>query len=624
MDEVKLLSSAAVLRVLFDAKKDIYDVLSEFIKATIHSKSLSAFNSMECVGYIEEEFGFIIPEAIIKSCLRKRLVKSNILSLKNGIYSVTESFRFDEKIGTEFENSRDEYNEIINRLYKYCSNIGLLNVDKKNLENDLEDYLIRPDKANKYTNDIAKFFIINENEPGFKEKINKIEEGLILYTGIRYSPDLSTLGIWRGNLTIFLDSEHLFSATGLNGPLYKTLFDDFYNLVAEINRNKRGGQVTLKYFEETDSAIESFYNAAQTIVEKKRSIDPAKTAMINICNGCKYPSDVVAKKADFLTKLSKLKIMKEKTVDYYSKPEFNIESTGVVEGLSEDIQDPQISSSEIFSVLKIFTKVNYLRSGENNIGIDRVAAIFLTDSWLPQRIAFSKHVFEGNGAIPFATNLEFMTEKLWFKLNKGFGGNSKPASFDPIIKAKITIASQISRSISNIYKSISEQYKAGKIDNDELAIIHHEIYNAPSTPDDVSIESISMSHEFLDESYIEKVIKEKSLLEKDAAKGRQAVNELRKIRHQQKQERLLPLKRVARRQYLLLQVGTYIAIPVLSLFLLIKSYTPNDTTLSIIFGTIGLFSLIIGIARPKSISNFYWSLSKKWYRKSINKSRHYQ
>ncbi len=621
MEEAKLLSSAAVLRALYDEKKDIYDVLSEFIKATINSKSLSAFNSIDCVRYIEEDFGFCIPEAIIKSCLRKRLVQPDFLTLKNGTYTVTQTLELSKDFDSDFESSRNEYEEIISRLYLFCSDNGLLDVNQKDLEKDLESYLTRPDKNNKHANDIARFIVTYEHEAGFKEKLNKIEEGLILYAGIRYSPDLSTLGSWRGELIIFLDLEHLFNAVGLNGVLYKLLFDDFYELINEVNRNKKGGKITLKYFEETGSDIEAYFFAAQKIVERNGSIDPSKTAMMEICNGCKYQSDVVTKKAVFLTKLSTLKISKETPTDYYSKPEFNVESVSVLEKLLVGLKESNIESSVIASILKLFTKINYLRKGENCIGIDRVAAIFLTESWLPQRIAFSDPVFEGNGAIPFATNIEFITEKLWFKLNKGFGGKSKkPASFDPIIRAKLTISSQISRSVSSIFRSLSEQYDKGLIDKDVVARIHHEIYRAPSRPDDVSVEAISMAQEFLNENYIEKVVKEKSLLEREASEGRQAIDKLKEIKYEQKQNKILPLKKIARRQYCALRFLTYITLPILALVLLIDAYTKSDTILSIVFGVIGLTSLIFVIFRPKKIDAFYWSLSKKWFRRSINKA----
>ncbi len=209
LEEVKLLASASVLRVLYDEKKDIYDVLVEFIKQTITVRSLSAFSSVECVRYLNEDFCFLLPEAIIKSCLRKRLVNEEFLTFNKGIYSVAENFISNPTFNSDFQKSRNEYDEIVNRIHLFCSDNGLLSVPKEDVEESLEGFLTRPDKNNKFAREISNFIITFESEPGFKEKLDQIEEGLILYTGIRYSPDLSTLGSWRGNLIIFLDSEHL-------------------------------------------------------------------------------------------------------------------------------------------------------------------------------------------------------------------------------------------------------------------------------------------------------------------------------------------------------------------------------------------------------------------------------
>lgn len=407
----------------------------------------------------------------------------------------------------------------------------------------------------------------------------------------------------------------------MNGVLYKSLFDDFYGLVREVNRNKKGGNIDLKYLEETSSDIESFFYAAEKIVERKDTIDPSKSAMVNICNGCKYRSDVLTKKAEFLTKLSQLRITQEQPADYYTNPKFNVEGTDVLEGLTSELQESSAKTEDISSTLKVFTKINVLRKGESNVGIDMVASIFLTESWLPQRMAFSSHVHDGNGAIPFATNIEFLTEKLWFKLNKGLGGNAKkPISFDPVIRAKMTISNQISKSVSSIYRELSNKYEREIVDKDVLARIHHEIYKAPSKPEDVSVESIAIAHDFLSESYIENVVNEKKLLERQAAEGMKAISELARIKHKEKLEKRKPFKGIARRQYAFLRFFTYVVIPLFLIGAMLSLYSSSDSSLSIIFGLTSIMSLIISIFRPKKVDNFYWYLSKSWYKKSINKA----
>ena len=102
MKEVNLLSSAAVLRALYDNKKDIYDVIAEFIRASIKQKSIRVFDSMECTELLLSEFGFRIPEAIVKSCLKNRLKKNGEIDLIDGRYCVSSKFSLNEQAEKDF------------------------------------------------------------------------------------------------------------------------------------------------------------------------------------------------------------------------------------------------------------------------------------------------------------------------------------------------------------------------------------------------------------------------------------------------------------------------------------------------------------------------------------------
>ena len=81
MTDQKLLASIVLFRGLYDNNKDIYDVLSEFIRATILLNMKWSFNSTEITLDLENTFGFNIPEAVIKSCLKNRLQKSGEVDL---------------------------------------------------------------------------------------------------------------------------------------------------------------------------------------------------------------------------------------------------------------------------------------------------------------------------------------------------------------------------------------------------------------------------------------------------------------------------------------------------------------------------------------------------------------
>lgn len=59
-----------------------------------------------------------------------------------------------------------------------------------------------------------------------------------MLSGINYS-NLAEIGTWQTNLTIYLDTEILFHFAGYNGKIYKSLFEDFFTYVNEINGQAR-------------------------------------------------------------------------------------------------------------------------------------------------------------------------------------------------------------------------------------------------------------------------------------------------------------------------------------------------------------------------------------------------
>jgi hypothetical protein len=360
MKDSRLLASAALFRELYDNDKDIYDVISEFIRASILLDSKWTFNATECNQSLIRTFGFKIPEAVIKTCLKNRLKRAGEVTFEQGVYSVTKKFDRTKSIQADFDATKNEYNDISNQLVNHIKNRSLTDINEGTIKSCFNDYMLDEHHRSEFSKDISHFLLINEDNIDFKNKLNRIEEGLVLYAGIKYSAELSNLGNWEGDLIIFMDTEHLFSATGLNGILFKQVFDDFYALVQDVNSKKRkAGSITLRFFQETSDEIDNFFYAAEKIVEKHTQIDPSKTAMSHIANGCSSKSEIVVKKADFLDQLRRLKIEIEieNSKNYYENPEYNVESSSIVNKLVEKfnhITEP----SRYHNILKQFTKIN--------------------------------------------------------------------------------------------------------------------------------------------------------------------------------------------------------------------------------------------------------------------------
>ena len=119
---------------------------------------------------------------------------------------------------------------------------------------------------------------------------------------------------------------------------------------------------------------------------------------------------------NFLNDLRSLRIEREDARDYYEKTEFNMESSDAITKLQEKF-DNDVESEKYSCILKLFTKINNLRGGKNSVGVENIAAIFMTENHLTQAVAFSDGIYPGNRAVPFSTNIEYLTERLWFTVN---------------------------------------------------------------------------------------------------------------------------------------------------------------------------------------------------------------
>ena len=66
MENNRLLASAALFRSMYSEELDQYDVLGEFIKAIVTLKNLYTFDVPTCTALLKEDFGFAIPDAVVR------------------------------------------------------------------------------------------------------------------------------------------------------------------------------------------------------------------------------------------------------------------------------------------------------------------------------------------------------------------------------------------------------------------------------------------------------------------------------------------------------------------------------------------------------------------------------
>lgn len=656
MEDQRLLASAALFRQLHENKKDIYEVLGQFIRTSIILNRSWFFNVTSISRQLFDDFGFKIPEAVVKSCLKHRLKKEGYVDLNQaGGYSVTCKFDKGDSILSNFESVKNEQEIIKEELISYVENALNKKLDveeKKDLVASFYSYFINDDRNSVNAILISQFIIKNSKDNGFTARLNTVEEGLLLYHGINFSSGLITHIAWTKDLQLYLDTEVLFDAVGLNGSIHQQIFNEFNDLVKGFVANQKNKvKIELKFFEETQREVEDFYYAAEKLVEKNKQPHPNRSGMIDVVNGCKTPADVVAKKSAFFDKLRRLKITLDEGADYYSNADYNMES---LQRLSKiKATNPDYEDGKLADVLRIFTKINYKRKGMASKSFETCGALLITGKGITRNAAYIIAMEENDRRTQFAYDLDFITEKLWFRLNKGFGGDSRlPTTFDVVARAQVVLSSQTGNKITHEFRSLVSDVEQGLMSKEMAGYMVSDLRSRSFKPEDFIPETIDENISFMQDDFLEKTARdiahleykakegaesqlraeslalelkgkeqEKQLLEEDFKERLQSADDRR--RNELRKQKIIFLKQTysnyrskAKRYYSLMLWGYYIIAILLSVLFFAVLYTPADSNLSIISGFSPLVVTLISakwfkaFAKKKSLSKYREWLSE--------------
>lgn len=522
MNENNLIASVALFSELYNNDKytNVTDILAEFIKGVVIQENKWTVNSTELTFLLEKVYDFKIPESVVRTTVRNRL--KEIVISKDGHYVFNTSIKKDfEPLNAEFISIQSKQNIIIEQLLNYIEEIEKNKISESEKQFVIENfnkYLIDNGVTEKYSKYISAFIIKNQTNFEFTNSLNIIREGVILYQGIRYTADINELGKWNSELTIFLSTEHLFNSLGFNGLLYKQIFDDFYNLVREINtsnkNNHREKLINLYYLEETKTEVNHFFQTAESILKGSTTLDTSKTAMKAILSGCNNPSDIITKKIKFESDLKSMGIhLKEFKNSIYDYPEYVVEDESILSELKNESEKKGKFFDENIcrQFFKIFTKINYFRGGESKINFEKIGHIFITGNRFALFLAHQSKVKFGADDIPFAKDIDYITNKFWFKLKKGFSDKSNlPKSFDVVTKAQIILSAQLNQTVYQEYKKIQEQVKNGTLTKEAAIEISYELREKPNKPEEISIDNLDNSLEFLNsDTFFEDLFREK-------------------------------------------------------------------------------------------------------------------
>lgn len=524
MDNHRLLASAALFRGMYSEKLDQYDVLAEFIKATVTLHSLHSFDASTCASLLSQDFGFDIPAAVIRNCIKSKLRQQFQRVQGSPDWTRLEGFVPSPALEQRFSESQRAQEGLSFQLVAHVEtqcNCTLSESEKTELVDDFIAHLKGSPRQNQNFPFIGHFILSIETNAPAKEILENTRQGLILFDGLRYSAEhlnahLST------NLTIYIDTEILFSAVGYHGELRKKLFLDFFSLVTELNEKakKDSGKILLRYFDETAREVHNYFDAAVAITEKRARPEPNKQAMRHIVNGCANGADVIAKRVQFFNQLARYKIRQDEIKHYYNQPEYNIESQAALAALSKELDCEQDKAAQI---LKQFSHINVLRRGESKPYLEVSGFILLSDRNLTRAAAFSRTITGLNGkTVPFSTDLDYITERLWFKLNKGFSSPlAVPTAFDIVARTRIVLSSQLGTKVAHEYQRLVEEHKKEGSDmTDELlAQFVHDLMEKIRQPEDVTNDSLDLAF-LTSDDFVSHAVAEYSALTLAAEEGR--------------------------------------------------------------------------------------------------------
>lgn len=456
-----ILASIALFGVYRMKNLDTYDLVAQYILATIAQKEYTSFTAYTMKDDLKELYFIEIPTGVIKSVAKNRIEG---VSLSNGSFSCPRIPKDD--IEQEYSALNDDYNTLFKILLDFVkAKLEGHNYTDDEIKNRFADFLVdgyssETKLSNLYAAFIAEFKDVSE----IRQKIDLLSSGLISYNGLRYTDTAGTSGAWTDKLTVYLDTEFLFSCAGYNGEYYQEVFKELYELVKEVNtshrrRTKRDEDlIELKYFRDTREVYNSIFRSIKQLIDAKAVPDPSRKAMMKIYQESTSDFDVDIHKSKIDTVISeKYNIIYDgNDYDNYIKdPKYIIFDEKAYSTLSNDFNadKDQNKTRKLDYICRVLTIINGLRKAEDIPVFEKCRYIFLTGSKMGRSASIQVQQRE-NKKISLSTDIDFLISRLWFKLNKQLANGSIPPSLDIVARAQAVLTREVSMKVRNMYEDL--------------------------------------------------------------------------------------------------------------------------------------------------------------------------
>lgn len=539
-----LLASIALFGIYRNKNLDTYDLVAQYISAVIAQKQYSSFTPDAMQSDLKELYQIDIPLGVIKSVCRNRIEE---VTLKNKEF-ICDLLPKDE-IEKEYNTLTADYDQLFNALIAYVKKETEVYTDQT-IKDRFADYLVEGSiEDTKLNNLYAAFISSNQSDKDIRQKIDLLSSGLISYNGLSYTETAGTSGAWIDKLTIYLDTEFLFSCAGYNDSYPQAVFQELYDLIKEINASyrrrtkKEDNLVELKYLKDTRDVYQSLINTAKSLKENNGVPDPSKKALLKIMSESVTAFDVNTHQAKIDSAIKDTYHIIYDDKDYSSfitDPRYVLYDEKTVTAIDGKLnpQKDENTTHKIDYYSRVFTIINGLRGGQH-VGIfEQCRYIFLTGSRIGH--GTSKAARADNKTVSFATDIDFLVSRFWFKLNKQLVTNHIPVSLDIVARSQATLTREVSRKVKLLYeelrlKNLSEDEQKSLYANLTEAERFLEPYNSTFTEDVLT---------FIDYQNIDDMIKDQKILKQKAAEAEKVKKELSEMKSQlaQREEQIAGMK----------------------------------------------------------------------------------
>jgi hypothetical protein len=137
-------------------------------------------------------------------------------------------------------------------------------------------------------------------------------------------------------------------------------------------------------------------------------------------------------------------------------------------------------------------------------------------------------LFRCNNQYPLAINTNQIVTNLWLILNKGFGKNDLPSSFDLVTRAQIVLAARLSGKVTEKFEKLKEDYKSGFLDKEEAYARILEYRKMAKLPEEINESTIEGVLLDLNQSELENRANEMQKLQVEYNKIKSEATELHK------------------------------------------------------------------------------------------------